>query len=364
VPRSFRVAIPVLINDEMGRARTDSRSLRLPLGKPPVVRSAGRRALSFGLPFASVGSAIAVALQPWSSALRAAIALGLLAVASFLRRALYPRRLPPHGWLVVDGRGVHRLERNRAATLADFREPIGVTVFASVDRATLRVAITTPHTARYVAAGVRGAEDAAAAHVLIERAMTAADEDLRAGAEFALSASDAERLVAELQRRSPGALDRAYLSDAAGEAIVLDRLEIRVGARRIDLTSPLEWKASLFQELGACSVSVCQATWVRQGDVELVLVASMPGDGARVREADAAVRAAGEEAVVRRTLARDVRLMQAAASEPPPRELRHAIDRTFMLAVRQALDRAPRSTRSSNPSVRMPPQPGAREKLG
>ncbi len=348
----------------MGRARTDSRSLRLPLGKPPRVRSPGGRALSLGFPLAGVTGAVAVALQSWPSGVRAVVALGLLAVASFLRRAFSPRRAPPRGWLVVDGRGVHRLERNRAATLADFSDPIGVTVFASVDRATLRVAITTPRAARYVAAGVRGAEDAAAAHVLIERAMTAADEDLRAGAEFALSASDAERLVAELQRRSPGALDRAYLSDAAGEPIVLDRSEIRVGARRIDLTSPLEWKASLFQELGACAVSVCQATWVRQGDVEVVLVASMPGDGARVREADAAVRAAGEEAVVRRTLARDVRLMQASASEPPPRELRHAIDRTFMLAVRQALDRAPRSARASSPSVKMIPQPGPREKLG
>jgi hypothetical protein len=293
------------------------------------------------------------------------LALAFVAAAAGAHHAL--RRgmnRPPSGWLVVDGRGVHRVERNRAATLADFGEPLGVTVFASVDRATLRLALTSPRAARYVAARVQDAADAAAAHTVIERATTVADEDLRGGASGWLSASDAERFVDAVARRSPGALDRAYLSGPMGEPVVLDRGELRVGPKRFDLTAPVEWRAFLFQELGAYAVSVCQATWVRQADVEVVLVSSVSSEGAQVRETDAAVRAAGEGAAVRRSLARDLRLMQAAAGDPPPRELRCAIDRTFMLPVRHALDSAPRASRASYPSARTPPAAGPPEKLG
>jgi hypothetical protein len=348
----------------MGRSRTDSRSLRLPIGTRAVTSSAAALAASIGLPLALLAAAVTVAVQPWPPGVRLLLAASFLALAAWVRHTLHPRRAPPSGWLVVDDEGIHRLERGRAATLAGFDEPIGLTVFASVDRAMLRLAVTTPQAARYLAVRVRDTDDAASAHLLIERALTAADEDVRAPSDRSLSATDADKLVSEVLRRAPGALDRVFLSDAAGEGIILERAEIRVGGRRIDLAQPLDWRASLFQELGAYAVSVCQATWIRQGDFEVVFVASMPGDGARAREADSAVRAAGEEAVVRRTLARDVRLMQASAGEPPPRELRRAIDRTFMLALRQALDRAPRAARASTPSARTAPQVGAREKLG
>jgi len=283
-----------------------------------------------------------------------------LSASALARRAAFGRRDGVAGWLVVDGRGVHRVERHRSVTLAEFGEPLGVTVFASVDRATLRLALTTPRAARYVTARVRDAADAAAAHVLIERATTVADEDLRGGSPTWLAAGAAERLVDELAQRVPGVLDRLYLSGAGGEPIVLDRGQLRVGAKLFDLTAPIEWRPFLFQELGAYAVSVCQATWVRQADVEVVFVASVASEGAQVRETNAAVRAAGEGALVRRALARDARLMQAAAAEPPPRELRCAIDRTFMLPVRHALDRAPRAPRASAPVLRPP----AAEKIG
>jgi hypothetical protein len=83
-----------------------------------------------------------------------------------------------------------------------------------------------------------------------------------------------------------------------------------------------------------------------------------------VRETHAAVRAAGEEAIVRRSLARDVRLMQASAGDPPPRELRCAIDRPFMLPLRHALDRAPRASRTALPPPRAALATGPGEKLG
>ena len=127
-----------------------------------------------------------------------------------------------------------------------------------------------------------------------------------------------------------------FLSDAEGEPVVLDRAELRVGSRRIDLSAPLEWRALVYQELGSQAASLCQATWVRQGDGEVFLVAPMPADTAWLAGAP------------------DSRLMQAPRGEPPPRELRRAIDHVFMLPLRRALDRAPRISRMPSPPSMTP----------
>jgi hypothetical protein len=201
---------------------------------------------------------------------------------------------------------------------------------------------------------VQGADDAALARTVIERAITADASELRGGDESALSAASAGRLLAEVVRRAPAALDRVYLLDATGEPVMLDRTELRVGSRRIDLSAPLEWRASVFQERGVRSTSVSQATWVRQADVEIVLVASVPPEGGWLRGVDVA---AGRPEptlsdAVRDEIARDLRLMQGSIAEPPPREMRRAIDRVFMLALRRALDRAPRVSRVEAPRPR------------
>jgi hypothetical protein len=327
----------------MRESRLRSATLRLPLGLRQGGSSAWtRRAVASGL----VATAIAVAVGPWAAPLRAFSAIALVALAAAAHRALGRRGRPADGWLVVDDEGVRRLGRSGLASeskLLRWHEPFGAVVFASADRATLLLALTTPRSARYVAARVTDAKDAASAPTVIALATTAAESDLRTGDGASLTAADAERLLCEIARRAPAALDRAYLSDASGEAVVLERTELRVGARRIDLSLPLEWRASIFQERGAQTASVCQATWVRQGDVEVVLVAPIPGDGGWLRDAHVTLRAAGEGRAVQRALARDVRLMQAAAGDPPPRELRRAIDRLFMLPLRRALDGAPRS---------------------
>jgi len=118
---------------------------------------------------------------------------------------------------------------------------------------------------------------------------------------------------------------------------VLDRTELRVGARRIDLAAPLEWKAFVYQELGTHAASLCQATWIRQGEGELFLVAPVPADVAWL------------------TGAPDARLVQSPLAEPPPRELRRAIDHVFMAPLRRALERAPRVSRvPSSPSIVRP----------
>jgi len=75
---------------------------------------------------------------------------------------------------------------------------------------------------------------------------------------------------------------------------------------------------------------------VRQGDGEVVLVAPLGEGGASLQGAP------------------DARLMQAVTGEPPPRELRKAIDRLFMLPLRRALDRAPRVSRAPSSPFQVP----------
>jgi hypothetical protein len=277
-------------------------------------------------------AAIVVALMPWTPWIRALAGVALVGLAGGLHHALARRRRPPAGWLVVDQQGV---KRPGEAPLVGWTAPFGVTVLGSADRTRLVLALTSADATRFLAVRVLDAGDAAEAPSLFDRAVTASDADLRGDEGAALCAADAERLLSALARRAPGALDRLYLSDASGEPVVLDRGELRVGARRIDLSAPLEWRAFVFQELGAHAASVSQATWVRQGDGEVVLVAPL-GEGAASMQG-----------------APDARLMQAVTGDPPPRELRRAIDRLFMLPLRRALDRAPRVSRApSSPVIR------------
>jgi hypothetical protein len=320
--------------------------MRLPLG-PRVSRGSPVFAAFLGA--ALTAQAIWFALGRTDAWIRAGGVIVLMAFAAVVTRIFGRRLQPPRGWLVVDADGLHRIDRGRKVTLVAWGEPFGITVLSSADRARLLLALTTPKTTRYLSARVRDAEDAAAAPALIDRATTAAASDLRDGDELALHAADAERLVHVLERLAPDAVDSIYMSDVAGEPIVLQAGELRIGGRRIDFSLPFEWRTSIFQERGPHTATVCQATWVRQAEVEVVLVAPMAADGGWTHDADAAIRAAGEGALVRRAITRDLRLLRAGAGDAPSREMRHAIDRVFVLPVRRALDRAPRAARVAGP---------------
>jgi hypothetical protein len=311
----------------MPASRVRHPTLRLPLG-PRVASAAAKAAAPVAL--AIVAVAVAIALTSWAVWVRAGVAVALVAVAGAVHHALARRHRPPAGWLVIDDAGMKR--HGTDAPLVEWREPFGATVLANAARTRLVLALTSPRATRFVAVRVLDPGDAAEAPSLFARAVTAPETDLRADESAALCAADAERLLSALAAKAPGSLDRVYLSDAAGEPVVLDRGELRVGARRIDLSAPLEWRAFVFQELGAHAASVCQATWVRQGDGEVVLVAPMADGEAPSRDAP------------------DARLMLAGAGDPPPRELRRAIDRLFMLPLRRALDRAPRVSRAPSSS--------------
>ena len=277
----------------------------------PVGRSLPRasRHVSAAAATLLVLCAIAAALGPGARWVRALEGVGFVALAGAvsrtLGRRLQPLHQPPHGWLLVDDGGLHRVDRATRITLVEWAEPFGVTVLASADRATILIAVTSPGATRYIPATVRDAEDASAAVTILERATTAAACDLREGDDAALSAGDAEKLLAAIGRHAAAALDRVYLSDASGHAVVLDRSELRVGTRRIDLSAPLEWRASLFQERGVLTASICQATWVRQGEVEIILVSPLAADGTWMGDANVAVRAAGRGPAAKRAVAHD-----------------------------------------------------------
>jgi hypothetical protein len=310
-------------------------------------RSAGsgltRRLAAAGL----VAAAFAVAFAPCGDLLRAAVAVGLVALAGALHQGVGAKRRSTEAWLLVDHVGIRRSDGNTVTTLASWNDPFGLTVFASADTSTLLFAFTSPEATRFVSASRRLDGDPFAPR-LLERAVTVTDSDLPAGEERSMSLDDADRLFSAVAMRAPAALERVYLSDASGEPLTLGPSELTIGSKRIDLAAPLEWRAFLFQERGAHAASVCQATWVRQADVEVVLVAPMPGDSGWLGSARATFHAQGIQLPreARNALARDMRLMQASAGDPPARELRRAIDRVFMLPLRRALDGAPRTSRT------------------
>lgn len=327
-------------------------TFELPLGRPATTRVSHFAGLAAA---ALVVCAVAVAILPWPDWQRALAAGALVVLAALVSRAGGRRQVPPRGWVRLDDAGLHRMDHGSMTTLVGWAEPFGLTVLGSVDRATLLLAVTSPRAMRYLPVRVFDADDAARAPHLLAQAATASDSDLRADDEASLCAADAERLLSAVGERAATALDCMYLSDASGQAVVLEPGLLRVGARRIDLSAPLEWRASLYQERGAQAASVCQATWVRQGDVEVVFVAPLPADSVWTGDVDVAVKAAGVGLAAKRAIARDLRLVQAAAGDAPPRDARCAIDRVFMLPLRRALNLAPHvPLAAASPSRTMP----------
>jgi hypothetical protein len=203
------------------------------------------------------------------------------------------------------------------------------------------LAFTTPTQTRYVPARIDGRSEAE--DELFSRIAVLADLDLVDGVthDAALTASDAAAVIRHAEERSRAALGRVYLSDGRGAPIALDRATLSVAARSFDLTSHLEWRALMFHESTGHAAALYQATWIRQNGAEVVLVAPMPASIVP-REPNAHREATGR---LGRALTRDLRLLQSPAEPPPAREVRVAIDRPFMMAVRRVLDEAPLASR-------------------
>ena len=275
----------------------------------------------------------------------AAVALVLLGLATMRRRR--PTRGASVGSgtsIVADASGLQRTSPSGAQPIVQWETPFGVTLLASYGRPHALLAFTTLSQTRYVPTRIDGRTEEE--DELFARISVLADLDLIDGVahDAALSARDAAAIVRHVDARSTGgASGRIFLSDGKGNPIALDRATLAVGARAFDLTSQLEWRALMFHESTGQTAALYQATWIRQGAAEVVLVAPMPASIVP-REPNAHREATGR---LGRALTRDLRLLQTPAESPPARDVRVAIDRPFMLAVRRILDEAPLALRLS-----------------
>jgi hypothetical protein len=283
------------------------------------------------------------------------LALGLrflafmLALAALVLAATRRRTAPARASgaaIVADAKGLSRVSTEGAKPIVHWDVPFGITLLASYGRPNALLAFTTPTQTRYIPTRLEGRSEED--DELFSRIAVLTDLDLVDGAthEAALASSDAAALVRHASGRTHGdALGRIYMSDVKGAPIALDHSTLSVDTCTFDLTSHLEWRSLMFHESTGQAAALYQATWIRQNTSEVVLVAPMPASIVP-REPDQ--REAGGR--LGRTLTRDLRLLQSPAEPPPSRDLRVAIDRPFMMAVRRFLDEAPLALRIIPPT--------------
>jgi hypothetical protein len=301
-------------------------------------RGTGARLMVAGVGLLLVGLALALEGRFGLPARSVVAAIGAAPILWMLLSRRRPARVSAT-FVEADAGGVTRVTPNGKKSLVRWETPVGISLLASYGRPTALLAFTTATETRYVPARID--ERTEADDELFARIAVLADLDLVDGVahDASLSASSAADLIRVLERRQRGALGRAFLSDGVGTPIALDRATLSVGDRVFDLTSAVEWRALMFHESTGQAAALYQATWIRQASAEVVLVAPMP---ASIVPRDAQQKATGK---LGRALTRDLRLLQAPAEPPPPHEVRVAIDRPFMMAVRRVLDDAPLASR-------------------
>lgn len=321
--------------------------LDLPLEAAPEVPSAAPLLIGAVVFGAGVGAllALAVRFRPlFAFAVAGALVAFVLAWlhARTLVRAMRARaaRIPR---LRLSGNALTYVDGDQETALLDLNRRFGVTLLSSPSRSELVVAITHRDGVEFLAA-----RDPSGAHRvdLLARAITTPENDLPIG-DRVPTFRDGDRLldlVAALEARSQGAIDRVFLSDAGMADVVLDGRNLRAGQIDFDLQSPLSWRAYSFQEGSSFASHSFQATQIRQGEREIVLVALSPtGELATPSLIAPPPGRSGPLAseAIQRALARDLRLAHCLADLPPPRNHRVAMDRLFVPRIRVALDLAP-----------------------
>ncbi len=315
---------------------------RWPLVVPRVPAPASRwgRATGFVLGLLFLGLALAtpgVASGP----VRALVAAVALLPLGFAVRPTRKAHRPSGTQVEANATGLVRVSPDDATPLLEWDRPFGVTLLASFGRPVALLAFTSRTQTRYVPVRIddRTEQD----DELFAKIAVLADLDLVDGVahDAALTSASGAAIVRHVASRDEAALARAFLSDGRMKPIALDRATLSVGAKTFDLTSPLEWRSLMFHESAGQGAALYQATRITQGPNEVVLVAPMPASIVP-REGNAARDASGR---LGRALTRHLKLLQAPAETPPLRDLRVAIDRPFMLAVRRILDEAPLAIR-------------------
>lgn len=248
----------------------------------------------------------------------------------------------------------------RQHRILDLDEPFGLTLLCSPPRERVVMAITTTERTLYIGADISTEERLVHAPFLagastVENENPVLDAIAPDGLPLELSLRDLLGLHRWLTFRDRRAATRCFLSDTHGEDVILDGDELRIGRQVFDLRAPLEWRALWFEEAAETrapgpsdadpqamttpTATAYQATWVRQDATEAVLVALVPYLAGDVASLDPMSPCDLPE--LERAKRRDRRLMQAHSEAPPPRELRIGIERTYMVPLRAALDRAP-----------------------
>jgi hypothetical protein len=322
-------------------ASTTAQRWPLVRGNAPEPRNArGRRVAAVGFGVAALAaSAFPDLALPF--ALRVALGLGGLLPIVWALLTRRPVEEPSGTYVEADAAGLTRITEDAIKSIVTWDAPFGVALLASYGRPTALLAFTTPTQTRYVPARIDDRSDAD--DELLARIAVLADLDLVDGVahDAALTSTATAALVRHVEGRDKAALGRVYLSDGKGLPIALDRATLAVGAQSFDLTSRLEWRPLMFHESTGQAAALYQATWIKQAGAEVVLVAPMPASIVP-RETNAHREASGR---LGRALTRDLRLLQAPAESPPSRDVRVAIDRPFMMAVRRVLDDAPLAAR-------------------
>lgn len=267
-------------------------------------------------------------------------AAAVIAIVRGRRASAKPAQAARRGLLLTSDRLAFR-GGARGQPLISVSAPFGVTLLATPRRDRV-VALLSSNLGTFYVGARFDAGDRRAFAPLLDRATTVGPDDagLEAigpdGEPLLVAPEELSALLDALVEQSPSCLDRFILTDARGKSLALDGRVLAAGERTFDLTAPIEWRSIVFQETFGQAVAVYQGTWIRQNGSELVLVSLLPSLGP-TPGADLDLASLDRAAI------RDLRLMQAAPEQPPPTEQRVAIERLFMLPLRSALDRAPRS---------------------
>lgn len=290
-------------------------------------------------------AALVVAMAATNPLVRFAVPVILMALAIAIRSRSRLRRSGRRRGVALDGSHLFfQPDHEAPRTVASLRDPFGLTLVKSPERDRLVAVWSSQDGLFYVGTSLEKAGRRTLG-AFVDRAFTVLGDDaaLEAigpdGRPLDLDSADFASLVLAVEEIDPACQQRLVLSDARGAPFTLDGRVLVAGERRFDLEAPLEWRPFVFEEAFGQSVTVYQGTSIRQGGTEAVLVSLLPSF------VPFDVRDAGP---FDRATLRDLRLVQAAPDDPPPRDARVAIDRLFVLPVRSALDMAPHASRRTS----------------